>query len=63
MECVELVANRIIGDVGAVCEGRDSKGLAKWAEGVVGGIAMVEGVVWFIERVGWRKQGIEMRVG
>ena len=39
--------------VGAVYDGRDSKGLAKWMEGVVGGMAIVERVVWFIKRVGW----------
>ena len=39
---MELVADWIIGDVGAVYGGGDSKGLAKWMEGGVGGIAIVE---------------------
>ena len=39
MRCVELVAEWIIGDVGAVYEGGDSEGLAKWMEGGVGGVA------------------------
>ena len=42
MRCVELVANWVIGDVGAVYDGRDSKGLAKWMEAVTGGIAILE---------------------
>ena len=42
MRCVELVANWVIGDVGAVYDGRDSKGLAKWMKAVRGGIAILE---------------------
>ena len=34
--CVELVSIWIVGGVGAVYEGRDSKGSVKWVEGVVG---------------------------
>ena len=53
MRCVELVLIWNVGGVGAVYDGRDSKGLAKWMEGVVGGMAIVERVAWFIKRVGW----------
>ena len=53
MRCVEWVSIWIVGDVGAVYDGRNGKGLAKWMEGVVGGMAIVERVVRFIKRVGW----------
>ena len=53
MRCVELDSIWIVGGVGAVYDGRDSKGLAKWIEGVVGGMAVVERVARFIKGVGW----------
>ena len=50
---MELVSIWIVGGVGAVYDGRDGKRLAKWKEGVVGGMAIVERVAWLIKRVGW----------
>ena len=54
---MELVSIWIVGGGGAVYDGRDGKRLAKWMEGVVGGMAIVERVAWFIKRVGRLAQG------
>ena len=64
MRCVELVLIWNVGGVGAVYDGRDSKGLAKWMEGVMGGMGIVERELcgWSKGWVGWRKEDVGMRV-